>query len=115
MAKPTIVTRAGKGSEVSWVEGDANFTNLQNATISLIGGTAGTEVQTDLNGAITVVAGNNISVTGNNTTKTITVSATGLITIDDASTTSTTATWSASYLSTTLGDIDAALAAIQGV
>ena len=26
----TIVTRAGKGSSLSWSEGDANFTNLNN-------------------------------------------------------------------------------------
>jgi len=40
MAQPTIVTRAGKGSALTWVEGDANFTNLQSAAIPT-GGLAG--------------------------------------------------------------------------
>ena len=40
MAKPTIVTRAGKGAPLSWEEGDANFTNLQNAALPT-GGAAG--------------------------------------------------------------------------
>lgn len=40
MAQPTIVTRAGKGSALTWVEGDANFTNLQAASIPT-GGLAG--------------------------------------------------------------------------
>lgn len=33
MAKPTIVTRAGKGSALTHAEGDANFTNLQTAAV----------------------------------------------------------------------------------
>ena len=76
MAKPTIVTRAGKGSALTWTEGDANLTNLQNATISITAGTGGTVVSSDLNGELTLVAGNNITLSGNNTAKTITVAAT---------------------------------------
>ena len=35
----TIVTRAGKGSALSFVEGDANFTNLNNDKLEASGGT----------------------------------------------------------------------------
>jgi hypothetical protein len=38
MTKPVIVTRAGKGSALTFTEGDSNFTNLQNATITVAGG-----------------------------------------------------------------------------
>jgi len=33
MAKPTIYTRATKGSALTWTEGDANITNLQTAAV----------------------------------------------------------------------------------
>lgn len=55
MTKPTIVTRAGKGSALTWTEGDANLTNLQNATITVAGDTG--SVATDLNGTVTVSGG----------------------------------------------------------
>lgn len=35
----TIVTRAGKGSALSWTEGDANVTNLNNDKLEKSGGT----------------------------------------------------------------------------
>lgn len=73
MAKPTIVTRAGKGAALSWTEGDANVTNLQNATVTLKAGTAGTDVVSDLNGTVTIVAGTNISLSGDNSAKTLTI------------------------------------------
>ena len=73
MTKPAITTRAGKGSALTWVEGDANFTNLQDATISIKAGSAGTSVTSDLNGEVTLVAGTNISLAGDNTAKTITI------------------------------------------
>jgi hypothetical protein len=76
MAKPTIVTRLGKGSELTFQEGDDNFTNLRDATISITAGTGGTSVSSDLNGELTLVAGTGISLSGNNTAKTITVAAT---------------------------------------
>lgn len=73
MAKPTIVTRAGKGSALTWTEGDANVTNLCDATITVKAGTGGTDVISDLNGTVTLVAGTNISLSGNNTAKTVTI------------------------------------------
>ena len=77
MAKPTIVTRASKGSALTWTEGDANFTNLQDATISIQAGAAGTTVTSDLNGTVTLVAGSNVTLTGDNTAKTVTIAASG--------------------------------------
>lgn len=77
MAKPTIVTRASKGSALTWTEGDANITNLQNATIAIKAGSAGVSVTADLNSEIVLVAGTNITLTGDNTGKTITIDATG--------------------------------------
>jgi hypothetical protein len=79
MAKPTIVTRAGKGSALTWTEGDANLTNLQNATITLKAGIApvDTDVVSDLNGTLQIMGGTDISVTGNNSSKEITISYTG--------------------------------------
>jgi hypothetical protein len=70
MAKPTIVTRAGKGSALTFVEGDANFTNLQNATIT-VAGDGGTSQAIDLNGTITVVGG--VALTSAMTTNTVTL------------------------------------------
>jgi hypothetical protein len=60
MAKPTIVTRLGKGTELTFAEGDANFTNLQNATIS-VSGDSGTTQNIDLNGTVTVAGGTGLS------------------------------------------------------
>ncbi len=60
MTKPVIVTRAGKGSALSFVEGDANFTNLQDATIS-IAGDSGTTQSLDLNDTLTVAGGVGLS------------------------------------------------------
>ena len=60
MAKPTIVTRAGKGSALSFVEGDANFTNLQNATIS-VAGDSGSAQSLDLNDTLTISGGTGLS------------------------------------------------------
>lgn len=55
MAKPTIVTRAGKGSALTFVEGDANFTNLQNATLTVNGDSG--SIANDLNGSFTIAGG----------------------------------------------------------
>jgi hypothetical protein len=60
MTKPVIVTRAGKGSALSFVEGDANFTNLQNATIS-VAGDSGTTQALDLNDTLTIAGGTGLS------------------------------------------------------
>jgi hypothetical protein len=70
MTKPVIVTRAGKGSALSFVEGDANFTNLQNATIS-VAGDSGTTQALDLNDTLTIAGGTGLS--SAMTTDTVTV------------------------------------------
>jgi hypothetical protein len=77
MAKPTIVTRAGKGSALTWTEGDANLTNLKDATVTIVAGTGGTSVVSDLNGSVTLVAGTNVTITGDNTAKTVTINSSG--------------------------------------
>jgi hypothetical protein len=60
MAKPVIVTRASKGSALTWTEGDTNLTNLQDATIT-VAGDSGTAQAIDLNGTITVSGGTGLS------------------------------------------------------
>ena len=60
MTKPVIVTRAGKGSALSFVEGDANFTNLQNATVT-VAGDSGTSQVLDLNDTLTIAGGVGLS------------------------------------------------------
>ena len=75
MAKPVIVTRAGKGSALTWTEGDTNLTNLQNATIGITDGT--TSGTLDLNDTLTFTAGTNVTLSYNSGTKALTVNATG--------------------------------------
>lgn len=70
MAKPVIVTRAGKGSALTFVEGDANFENLQDATISVAGDSGATQIL-DLNDTLTVAGG--VALTSVMTTDTVTV------------------------------------------
>lgn len=77
MAKPAITKRSVKGAALTYDELDANFQNLADASLSLTAGTGGTQVTADLNGNITLVAGTNVTLTGDNTAKTITVSVTG--------------------------------------
>ena len=60
MAKPTIVTRAGKGSALTFVEGDANFTNLRDATIT-VAADSGTSQVLDLNDTLTIAGGTNLN------------------------------------------------------
>ena len=84
MAKPTIVTRAGKGSALTWTEGDSNLTNLRDATITVKAGTGGTDVISDLNGTVTLVAGTNVTLSGDNTAKSVTINAsTPTLNLDD--------------------------------
>lgn len=73
MAKPTIVTRAGKGSALTWTEGDANLTNLQDATIGITDGT--TSGTLDLNDTLTFTAGSNVTLSYNATSKALTINA----------------------------------------
>jgi hypothetical protein len=70
MAKPTIVTRLGKGSELTFQEGDDNFTNLRDATVT-VAGDSGTAQAVDLNGTVTVSGGTGLSTAM--TTGTVTV------------------------------------------
>lgn len=74
MAKPTIVTRIGKGTSLTYAEGDANFTNLQNATFGVTDGV--TTINSDLNSAINLVAGANMTLTLNSSTNTLQIDST---------------------------------------
>ena len=76
MTKPVIIKRNTKGSALTFSELDTNFQNLDDATISLRAGSAGTTVTSDLNGTITLLAGSGITLSGNNTTKEITITTT---------------------------------------
>jgi hypothetical protein len=76
MAKPAITKRAVKGAALTYAELDTNFQNLDDATITLKAGTGGTDVVSDLNGTITLVAGSGITLAGNNSTKQLTITAT---------------------------------------
>lgn len=76
MAKPAITKRQTKGSPLTYAELDTNFQNLDDATISLRAGSAGTTVASDLNGVITLVAGSGIVLAGDNSAKTVTLSTT---------------------------------------
>jgi hypothetical protein len=69
MPKPTIILRNTKGEALTHTELDSNFTNLQNATISVSNGTTTTPI--DLGGTVTVQGGTGISVS--NTAGTLTV------------------------------------------
>jgi hypothetical protein len=77
MPKPSITKRVTKGAALTYAELDTNFQNIVDATISITGGTGGTAVTADLNGNITLVAGTNVTITGNNTAKTITIASSG--------------------------------------
>lgn len=75
MAKPSITKRQTKGAALTYAELDTNFQNLADATVALTAGSGGTQVVSDLNGNITLVAGTNVTITGDNTAKTITINA----------------------------------------
>jgi hypothetical protein len=70
MTKPVIVTRLGKGSELTFQEGDDNFTNLKNATVT-VAGDSGTSQAIDLNDTVTIAGGTGLS--SAMTTKTVTL------------------------------------------
>jgi hypothetical protein len=71
MAKPTIVTRATKGSALTWTEGDSNFTNLRDATLSVTDGTNTKAL--NLNDTLTFTAGTNVTLSVNATTGVVTI------------------------------------------
>jgi hypothetical protein len=73
VTKPSVTTHAVKAAPLTYTELDTNFTNLRDATLSVTAGTGGTQVTADLNGNITLVAGTGITLTGNNTNKTIVI------------------------------------------
>ncbi len=60
MVKPVIVTRAGKGSALTFTEGDSNFTNLRDATIT-VAADSGTSQTLDLNDTLTIAGGTGLS------------------------------------------------------
>ena len=60
MTKPVIVSRATKGSALTFVEGDANFSNLQNATIT-VAADSGTNQVLDLNDTLTIAGGTGLT------------------------------------------------------
>lgn len=70
MTKPVIVTRATKGSALTWTEGDSNLTNLRDATVT-IAGDSGSSQAIELNGTLTVTGGTGLS--SAMTTNTVTV------------------------------------------
>jgi len=69
MAKPTIVTRAGKGSALTFTEGDSNFTNLRDATLTVAGDSG--SIVNDLNGSFTVAGGTGLTSSATSTTLTL--------------------------------------------
>jgi hypothetical protein len=77
MAKPAITKRAVKAAALTYAELDTNFQNLADATVSITAGTGGTQVTADLNGNITLVAGTNVTISGDNSAKTITINSSG--------------------------------------
>jgi hypothetical protein len=76
MAKPAITLRATKGTALTYTELDTNFTNIKDATVTLTAGSGGTAVSSDLNGTVTFVAGTNVTLSGDNSAKTITINST---------------------------------------
>lgn len=69
MTKPVITTRAGKGSALTWTEGDTNLTNLRDATITLGGDTGSTSI--DLNGSATIAGGTGLTSSVSGSTLTV--------------------------------------------
>ena len=100
MAKPTIVTRAGKGSALTWTEGDTNLTNLRDATITVTDGTNSKAI--DLNGTITFTAGTNVTLSVN--------SSTGAVTINSSNPGGTVTSVAALTLGTTGTDVSSTVA-----
>ena len=87
MTKPVITSRTTKGTALTYSELDTNFSNLQNATISV---TDGSNTKAfNLNDTITFTAGTNVTLSVNPTTGAITInsSAGNNYTLPTASTT----------------------------
>jgi hypothetical protein len=75
MAKPAITLRSVKDAALNYSELDTNFENLQNATIGFTVG--GSTADIDLNSALTVVAGTNVTLVLDDATNTLTINASG--------------------------------------
>jgi hypothetical protein len=69
MAKPTIVTRAGKGSPLTFTEGDSNLTNLRDATLTVVSDSG--SIVNDLNGSLTISGGTALTASASASTLTI--------------------------------------------
>lgn len=69
MAKPAITLRSTKGSVLTATEVDTNFTNLQNATVTVAGDSGSTA--TDLNGTVTVAGGTGLTSSVSGSTLTV--------------------------------------------
>lgn len=84
MTKPVIIKRATKGSALTYTELDANFQNLDDATIGFTVGSSTASL--NLNDNLTVSAGSNITLSLNTTTKNLqiasSVDTSNLVTLD---------------------------------
>jgi hypothetical protein len=69
MAKPTIVTRAGKGSPLTFTEGDSNLTNLRDATLTVVSDSG--SIVNDLNSSFTISGGTALTASASASTLTI--------------------------------------------
>lgn len=72
MTKPVIVTRANKGLALTYTEQDANFTNLQNATIGISAN--GQSITANLNGNLSLIGGTGVTLTPDTINNTLTIS-----------------------------------------
>lgn len=69
MTKPVIITRAGKGSALTFTEGDSNFTNLRDATVTVSGDTG--SIANELNGSMTIAGGTGLTTGASGSTLTV--------------------------------------------
>lgn len=69
MPKPSVTLRLTKGSELSFQEGDDNFANLRDATITVNGDTG--SIVNDLNGSFTVAGGTGLTTSTASSTLTV--------------------------------------------
>lgn len=104
MAKPTIVTRASKGSALTWTEGDTNLTNLRDATIT-VSADSGSNQVLDLNDTLTIAGGTGL---------TSVASATDTVTLNLDNTAVTPATYAGRFTVDQQGRLTAADNTVDG-